>query len=480
MSKQSVDTINYTKDKWYQVYGYNKLWCNNKIITGEKYYKLFITFFSYFIPYLLTLILFLHLGPLPKYLNAIYISISSFLFISNIYYMLKSGCTDPGILPRQKINTSYVTKKEKMKYRIGGHILILNYCYSCHIYRPPRTSHCSRCNNCVESFDHHCLWLANCIGKRNYKYFFALLVCLNLNSIIQVGFCAYALHLDAKRIKNKESHGYIFISIIGCIILYNLLIMVIFIGKFIVQYTYLLFKSMTFSEYSKNKFRIYPKGINPYNKYHLFSNKNILCLKRNKSKILDLIEHIGNHESIVINNIYRNKMNDYNDQADKIQLRINKELINDSSCETSRTKAKLFKTYQYIPNPYKKAFSRNEIFKKEKLGNNNVNKSINKENLITMNNEIELKKRGNRNMNRENNFTPSFGKNKNNFLEKEDNRVSNNYNYNSDMNTAVLKWNTNIYNADENFKNKKKKVKVIKNHKERKNPSDKKIMFSNL
>ena len=97
-----------------------------------------------------------------------------------------------------------------------------------------------------------------------------------------------------------------------------------------------------------------------------------------------------------------------------------------------------------------------------------------------MNNEIELKKRGNRNMNRENNFTPSFGKNKNNFLEKEDNKVSNNYNYNSDMNTAVLKWNTNIYNADENFKNKKKKVKVIKNHKERKNPSDKKIMFSNL
>jgi hypothetical protein len=237
---------------------------------------------------------------------------------------------------------------------------------------------------------------------------------------------------------------------------------------------------MTFSEYSKNKFRIYPKGINPYNKYHLFSNKNILCLKRNKSKILDLIEHIGNHESIVINNIYRNKMNDYNDQADKIQLRINKELINDSSCETSRTKAKLFKTYQYIPNPYKKAFSRNEIFKKEKLGNNNVNKSINKENLISMNNEIELKKRGNRNINRENNYTPSFGKNKNNFLEKEDNRVSNNYNYNSDMNTAVLKWNTNIYNADENFKNKKKKVKVIKNHKERKNPSDKKIMFSNL
>ena len=114
--------------------------------------------------------------------------------------MLKCGCTDPGILPKQNNNSSNFTNKEKMKFQIGGHVLILNYCYTCNIFRPPRASHCSRCNNCVERFDHHCKWLGNCVGKRNYKYFYSLLLSLNLNSFLQIGFCIYVLILDIKNI----------------------------------------------------------------------------------------------------------------------------------------------------------------------------------------------------------------------------------------------------------------------------------------
>lgn len=34
-----------------------------------------------------------------------------------------------------------------------------------------QTKHCSLCNKCIEGFDHHCKWLNQCIGSRNYSHF---------------------------------------------------------------------------------------------------------------------------------------------------------------------------------------------------------------------------------------------------------------------------------------------------------------------
>ena len=51
-------------------------------------------------------------------------------------------------------------------------------CRVCQITRPPRCHHCSICQCCVLQFDHHCLWLNNCVGYANYRSFLGLLLLL--------------------------------------------------------------------------------------------------------------------------------------------------------------------------------------------------------------------------------------------------------------------------------------------------------------
>lgn len=48
-------------------------------------------------------------------------------------------------------------------------------CGICNAPKPPRAHHCSACQRCFLKMDHHCVWLDNCVGYGNYKFFFCLL-----------------------------------------------------------------------------------------------------------------------------------------------------------------------------------------------------------------------------------------------------------------------------------------------------------------
>ncbi|XP_049292973.1 palmitoyltransferase app isoform X2 [Anopheles funestus] len=121
--------------------------------------------------------------------------IGGILFIFTLSSLFRTAFSDPGIIPRaSQDEAAYIEKQIEVPnslnsptYRppprtkevfVKGQTVKLKYCFTCKIFRPPRASHCSLCDNCVDRFDHHCPWVGNCVGKRNYRFFYMFIVSL--------------------------------------------------------------------------------------------------------------------------------------------------------------------------------------------------------------------------------------------------------------------------------------------------------------
>ena len=62
-----------------------------------------------------------------------------------------------------------MVEKENVKgYSIHPELQkVKRWCRECDTPQKMRVRHCIECSRCVMTFDHHCLWIANCIGEKN-------------------------------------------------------------------------------------------------------------------------------------------------------------------------------------------------------------------------------------------------------------------------------------------------------------------------
>jgi hypothetical protein len=126
--------------------------------------------------------------------------------------LVRLSISNPGYIPRQEGKmaigpapplASFPSLAPRcMSTTINGASLKLKFCKTCHILRPPRASHCSICDMCVERFDHHCPWVGNCIGKRNYGRFIAFLSVVTVTAVYVTGTC---LALILLKLSDSES-----------------------------------------------------------------------------------------------------------------------------------------------------------------------------------------------------------------------------------------------------------------------------------
>lgn len=276
--------------KWEKLPGKNTFCCDGRVMMARQkgvfYLTLFLItgtcalFFAFECPYLAV-----HLCPaIPVF------AVLLFLFVMAM--LLRTSFSDPGVLPRALPEEATFIEMEIeaangnvpagqrpppriRNVQINNQIVKLKYCYTCKIFRPPRASHCSICDNCVDRFDHHCPWVGNCVGKRNYRYFYLFTLSLSLLTIYIFTFDI--VHVVMRSMNGgflntlKETPG----TVLEVLVCFFTLWSVVGLTGF---HTYLISLNQTTNEDIKGSWSGKNRGQNPYSHENIIKNCcEVLC-----------------------------------------------------------------------------------------------------------------------------------------------------------------------------------------------------------
>lgn len=249
--------------------GRNKFFCKGRIISGPDWYKSILTG-----TFMILLSGLIYAFPIYYYIQKesyAPVSIFTFFLVISLASLYSVATNDPGYIPKQtSIFTTkasdalneYITSPKPLFITHRSSTIKIKFCKTCMLFRPPRCSHCSICDLCVEEFDHHCPWIGNCVGKRNYIKFFKFLLSVNCAS-----FTAFGTSLGhVSNYQYAKDQG-IILSFILAIFLFFVLF---FICGLLIFHLYLISNGLTTNEKIK---QIWPNSnFSPYSMGSMYKN----------------------------------------------------------------------------------------------------------------------------------------------------------------------------------------------------------------
>lgn len=183
------------------------------------------------------------------------------LFLISFY---KAALTNPGSIPdtgdwaiSEKTGEDSAQAKLLLERKLTTGAI--RTCARCNKVKPDRCHHCRLCDQCILKMDHHCPWIANCVGFFNYKYFFLMVTygTLALWLFLATFWMAVVIIL-------RDDESSVFYTL-GIMIVYLLCgVLCTALTLFWGFHVYLILKATTTVEFCEKRSRTHDSSASPY------------------------------------------------------------------------------------------------------------------------------------------------------------------------------------------------------------------------